>query len=200
MSTIPTTILSLDISTKTGWALLEVNSTEKPYVILKQYGVLNITNKDRIDYKHFSIRSLEAMIGAAIEKSNLVGKLIDRFNPTRIVIEQTNKGRSRWSQKLLEWMHLMILLTIDKKTMQWPYFIDTSRWRSILGVTMTKDDRKHNKLVKLKKVRGKITPKHLAVRQVNDWFGLDFKQKDNDIADAILIGTAHAREICHEIL
>jgi hypothetical protein len=45
--------------------------------------------------------------------------------------------------------------------------------------------------VKQKKKRGKIGKKHLSVRYVNDIFGLDFKIKDNDIADSICLASSY---------
>ena len=41
------------------------------------------------------------------------------------------------------------------------------------------------------KKRGKISKKHLAVRMVNDLYGKQLKLKDNDEADAILMGQAY---------
>lgn len=41
------------------------------------------------------------------------------------------------------------------------------------------------------KIKGKITNKHLAVKFVNAKFGLNFKQKDNDIAEAICLVEAY---------
>ncbi len=40
------------------------------------------------------------------------------------------------------------------------------------------------------KVVGKINPKHLSIFYVNAAYDLNFKTKDNDIADAICVGTA----------
>jgi hypothetical protein len=40
-------------------------------------------------------------------------------------------------------------------------------------------------------LKGRVTKKHVAVIEANRRFGLDFKQKDNDIAEAILLGVAY---------
>jgi chromosome segregation ATPase len=40
---------------------------------------------------------------------------------------------------------------------------------------------------------GKITRKHLAVRKVNELFGLNFNLDKNDIADSILLGMAYLK-------
>jgi hypothetical protein len=63
---------------------------------------------------------------------------------------------------------------------------------------LTNADKKHNKTTKIAGLgngtnpnyRGKITPKHLAVQKSNELYGLELKLKDDDIADAILLGRA----------
>ena len=60
---------------------------------------------------------------------------------------------------------------------------------------MSKDDKKHNKNLSenkkriIKDVKGRINKKHLAIRFVNNMYNLDFRLKDNNIADAIALGT-----------
>jgi hypothetical protein len=56
---------------------------------------------------------------------------------------------------------------------------------------MNKEDLKNNRDVKAGKKRGKISKKHLAVRMVNEKYGKKLKLKDNDEADAILMGQAY---------
>ena len=47
-------------------------------------------------------------------------------------------------------------------------------------------------------IKGKVTKKHLAVRRANDLFNLTLIQKDNDVADSLLLGTAYflGAEVC----
>ena len=51
---------------------------------------------------------------------------------------------------------------------------------------MSKEQKKNNK----QRIGSKVTLKHVAVRKANQFFQLELKQKDNDIADAILLGVA----------
>lgn len=126
-----------------------------------------------------------------------------------IVVEETNLGKNRYSQKSLEFTHAYFLLQMSKSICKDVpiVYLSTSQWRTAVGLEMSKEDKKSNaKLSKAKKavggdvrkvdkkalgVAGKVTKKHLAVRKANELFGLTLKLKDNDIADALLLGTAY---------
>ena len=121
-------------------------------------------------------------------------------------------GKQRYSQKALEFIHLATLVALRPLDIPIVY-ISSSAWRSALGITMTKEDKKNNaKLSKAKKlstdsgcpvdkkkvgVRGKIGKKHLAVRYINSVYNLDLLMKDNDIADAIALGLAYLKGAVH---
>lgn len=184
-------LLSLDISTHTGFAVFLKVDGQKP--VLFDYGLLDVKNRN-IDYKNFDINSLKAALQMVQKFRDGIIELIDKFNPDQIIIEQTNCGRSRTAQKILEWLQLTVIYTILEKLEYYPKFIDTSKWRSVMNARLTKEDKKHNAKVKKEKGRGKIGAKHLSVRLANDIYGLELKMKDNDIADAIMIGTAYLRE------
>ncbi len=133
--------------------------------------------------------------------------LIVKLNPDEIVIEETNKGKNRYTQKILEFTHKAVLIELSGCSFKLSY-ISTSIWRNKLGQKASKEDIKNNKLVnkanregKSKKslgLTGKITPKHRAIRHVNETFNLNLKMKDNDKADAICLGEAYlaGAEIC----
>ena len=164
-------LLGLDISTKTGFAVINDEA-------LSDYGLI----KSKIDASDdFSY------LDKALDLGNSIGALIEKHRPDKIIIEQTNQGRFR-TQKLLEFIHMAVLLRISALNLRSRVqYIDTSRWRSILKIRLTKEQRLHNKAVKQKLARGKITSKHLAVLWVNNKFGMKLKLKDNDIADAICL-------------
>jgi len=181
-------ILSLDLSTKTGWsALVDGQLIDCGLIKPSKEAILN---KDTFDSK------VILKVVDFIEKMSLnIRELLILFNPDKVVIEQTNAGvcSSRLTQKLLEWIHYRVLITVVSTLKFYPDYISTSRWRSNLGVVLNKEQRVHNKQVKNGDIKGKITPKHLAVQKVNELYGLDFKIKDNDKADAILMGLAFWR-------
>lgn len=131
-----------------------------------------------------------------------LGLLVKQVQPNIVVIEETNLGRNRYSQKQLEWIHYQVLNSIRSFECA-VFYVNTSDWRRKLGTTLTKEDKKLNaKVRKLKKsgdkeglrklgVRGKIGKKHVAIRFVNAYYNLQLRMKDNDVADAICIGSAY---------
>jgi len=175
--------LSLDISTNTGYAIFEDGEL---------VGKGNFLVKDKkISYLEHTTESMHAMLGACENLSCYVDDAIMKYDVDEVIIEQTNRSRSRWSQKMLEWLHYSIITSILEEFYYVNInYIDTSEWRSILDIRMTNADKKHNKEVRNGKARGKLTSKHLAVRWANQMFGLELKQKDNDIADALALATA----------
>lgn len=146
-----------------------------------------------VDYNYF------------ITARNIATKIMtlsSEFKPDRIVIEQTNQGRNRNSQKMLEFIHFAVLAVFyahgyDKQI----YYVDTSAWRKTLGLKLTKEQRVHNKSnsetkrkAKVKGLRhapkkgeGKITWKHLSVEWANRTYNLELKLVQNDEADAIAL-------------
>lgn len=186
-------ILSLDISTNMGWALLAQNIGVSSIDLLDS-GVLCFKSSE-ISYVDYSETSLKAMLMQSMNLKGDIEFLIRTTNPDEVVIEQTNKGRSRYSQKLLEWFQLRAIEAVFEKTGKYPKFIDSSKWRSIVGLKMSKEDKKHNKQIRTTKGRGLIGKKHLAVRMVNKMYNLKLKIKHNDIADAILVGSAYLKGV-----
>jgi hypothetical protein len=173
-------VLAFDISSKTGFAVIEDGK-------LISYGLIKpskIYNPEEID-------DINAVRNACKISSNLMDKIAEVV-PDKVFAEQTNAGRFRSSQKELEFIHFAFLYDIIKNFQNYIpnlAYVDTSKWRSILQIKLTKEQRKHNKDVKLKTKRGKITPKHLVVTWANEKYGLQLLKKDHDIADAIAIAT-----------
>ena len=169
-------ILGLDISTKTGYAVLQDG-------VLISYGLMKAPHVDDP-----SLCSDFALLQRARDMRNSIAKMVLNTEPDKIIIEQTNQGSFRTDQKQLEFIHCLTLDWI----MATPWapktqYVDTSRWRSKLEIKLTKDQRKHNKAIKAKTVRGKITPKHLAVAWANQNYSIELLKKDHDIADAICL-------------
>lgn len=168
-------ILGLDVSTKTGYAVMEDGK-------LIEYGLLQTEEEDLELIQDFKfLKRAESAAGKIVD-------IILRHKPDYIFCEQTNAGQFRDSQKLLEFTHCKILTEIVKLGMSKIYFyVDTSAWRSTLGVKLNKEQRKHNKAVKDGTARGKITPKHLVVLWANAKYGLKLLKKDHDIGDGIAV-------------
>lgn len=217
--------LGLDLSTKTGWAVLEEDR------ILKYGTIIHPINGD-----HTSVLYPHNYVVCASKIASDVRLLVDQYEPHSIVIEETNLGKQRYSQKILEFIHAFVSQKIFGTA---PIrYITTSQWRKTIELTLGDEGKEHNKELKKQKdayrkkleeeyikaigvkeltnkamkkgcdeyvkkhlksfrstvsplAKGKITPKHLSVKYVNDKYNLDFKLKDNDIADAICMVDAH---------
>jgi len=196
-------VLAFDLSSKTGWALLEGEPGKDPKLIkygqidvpIKNFNVNNDPNKQP-EYPY-------NIIDAGIEVSKMVMEVIGLENPDLIIAENTVKGRNRHTQRYLEFLHFAFLMALrnTETTKDVPFiYLDPSEWRKRLNVRLTKEDKKNNgKVYKAKKtgktkkelgVKGKITVKHVSVRVINRIFGTKFIVKDNNISDAIGLGAA----------
>jgi len=193
-------VLALDLSTSTGWALLEGTLNEPMSAQLVEYGVIKTAatipehGPYPWGYLHFSYA-----IGEMIRQL-VVSKQYDY-----IVIEETNLGKQRYSQKALEFIHLSVLQALWRTGRRnIVHYVSSSEWRKTLNLALTAEDKRLNRKLsqaksrakasnkKLDKkalgIRGKFTKKHMALRFVNSVFSLGLKVKDDDIADAICLG------------
>lgn len=197
-------IIALDISLHSGFAIMTESPVPGELPTLEQYGTLEL-DKIILEYGPYPwcyIRAEEAMVSKLMQV--VTGQLYrSDIQHVEIVVEETNLGSfSRYSQKVLEGLHCQFLLAVEQYKIP-VHYIDSSAWRSTLNIVMTKEDKKNNaKLSKAKKegknkkelgIKGKITKKHLAVRWVNETYGLDMKQVDNNTCDAIALGSAFLR-------
>jgi Holliday junction resolvasome RuvABC endonuclease subunit len=189
-------VLGLDLSTKPGWAFKE---DDQPFV----FGAIKLDHPviSYGDYPWSYDKASEVM-------ASMLFEIVLRFKPDVVVIEETNLGKSRYAQKTLEFIHKALLARLRDWNGKVIY-LSSSSWRQALGLQMSKEDKKNNaKLSKAKKlasesgmkldkkalgVRGKINKKHLALRYVNETYGLALKVKDNDAADAICLAAAYLK-------
>jgi len=181
-------ILALDISTKTGWSSLDDGK-----LVNKGRLVVSIEDFNVNDFPDRSPKYPHNMLSGAYKMACNIESILKQEKPDIVVIENTVKGRNRHTQRILEWIHKAVLEVLIEMKIK-PHYRDPSWWRSIIGVRLTNDDKKNNKLVKEGKKKGKITSKHLAVRIANELFELKLLQKDNDIADSILLGLAFFKD------
>lgn len=205
----PERVLSLDISTKTGWAFM-ISSSEG--LNLESYGKINQISEPEgqypvnyVDWAHMCF--------------NKILELINTYKPEVLVIEETVAGsKSVFSQKILEWIHYLVAKYQKENTIKAVYFL-TGQWRVITGCQMTNEEKKKNKEVRDFKKKsekqtgvkttvaydkdgkriGLVNRKHVNVRRANEEFGKFLKEplrkKDEDLADALLLGLAyHSRK------
>ena len=189
-------VLTLDISSKTGWASLV---STKDGIELEAYGTLPAIHQPDGQYP-------SSMVDWAYLCYAEIMILVDRFAPDVLVIEETVAGsKAVYTQKFLEWVHFLVAKFIKESSIKATYLL-TGAWRSEVGCLMTKEESKHNKAVREYKKKnqtsiaynekgkriGKLTKKHINVRRANEVFGqylkTPLKKKDEDTADSLLLG------------
>ena len=196
-------VLSLDISTKTGWALMV---SDKSSYVLEAWGHIQKTSEPDGKYPGNYVDWAYQCFGELV-------CLVDTHQTTVLVIEETASGsKNIFSQKILEYIHFLMARLIRDTGIKAVYFM-TEEWRRLSGCQMSKEESKHNKDVKKYKDKnntsiaydpagkriGKLTRKHINIRRANELFGSYFKtplrKKDEDTADALLLAyTYHARK------
>ena len=186
----------MDMSTKTGWAFLTLNDKD---VNLIEFGQ-NTPIKEPIGMYP------ENFVLWAHKCFDAILTLIDKFKPDVLVLEETaSNSKSVYSQKILEWIHYLVAKYIKESKIKAVYIM-SGQWKSETEAKMTKDESKHNKMVKEYKKKhdtsiayneagkriGKITRKHVAIRKANEVFGKFLKtplrKKDEDAAESLLLG------------
>ena len=199
-------VLALDLSTHTGFAILEGEMGTKPKRLVS--GTIDLDKPLFAfgSYPH-NYRKAAAHMARQIYATAIID---DRAPPDAIVVEEINSGRSRYVQKMLENIHTAVLVHFDavlpRTKIVYLNSDGADGWRTNIGLTMSKEQKKANaKLSKAKRaasdsgtrldkkrlgIKGKVTKKHLAVIRANVDFGLGLKQKDNNEADALLLGLA----------
>jgi hypothetical protein len=187
------------MSTKTGWAMMTIVDQK---LVLNAYGQFPAISEPAYPYP-------ESYLVWANQIFEKIRDLFDTFNPDIAVIEETAGGsKSNYSQKILEFIHFRVARYVTDRGTPTKYFM-TEEWRRICGCKMTKEESKRNKEVrdfkkkhgtKLAKntdgkVIGRIGRKHVNVRRANEIFDGQLKEalrkKDEDTADALLLGAAY---------
>lgn len=211
-------ILGLDISTRAGWAVIEPHPvvvgpeqklTHDVQMDLVAYGAAQ--NADKVSaygpYPWSYLRAADALVGE-------LSKVLYVYRPDVVVIEETNGSRSRYTQKILEFLHYHTLELmqeyIAESNPKYPpqvVYLNTSDWRRTLGLALTREQKNLNatlgrakrggaeKLAAKKAalgVRGKTNKKHLSVAWAQQSFGLTLLQKQNDEAEAMALCVAWA--------
>ena len=191
-------VLALDLSSKTGWAFFDEG-------VLKDRGLVQL-GQPILSFCEYPWCYLEA----ARAQAEKVFAVVTSTQPDQIVIEETNAGRNRYTQKFLEFLHCRLLQLLEGRNV---VYLSSGVWRYKLGLKLSGMDKKKNaRLAEMKRIakkngekldlkkvkeelgiRGRKGKKHLAVEFANTTYGLQLKMKDNDIADAICLGAALLR-------
>ncbi len=195
-------VLALDISTKTGWAVFEDG---KPVA----WGTLfpDRTSKDFGGYpanftylaRHLTRRLSSEIIQDFAERAGY-GSNPDFSFLGDVIIEETNSSRQNYSQKLLEFIHFCVVEELISRKIT-PKYVRTGEWRSAVNARQTPEEKRLNARIsrikqrtgkKLAKIDGKVVGKkgrkHVAIRVVGELLGIQLKRKEEDAADALLLG------------
>ena len=121
-------ILGLDLSYSTGWSLIDSNN-----ISLLDYGVVAIPEPF-----HSNVLFDYQQMDRAAAVGQFVYTLVHGKQPDLIVIEQTNKGKNRTSQRGLEWIHYSVLLELRRFYQDKIIYVDTSEWRNKLNIKLDK--------------------------------------------------------------
>jgi len=194
-----TNLLALDVSTKTGWALFEDG---KP----KSWGTL-FPDKTVKDFGTYPINfvKLAQYLAARLMAEVIIPILNQASNTIEVVIEETNASKQNYSQKLLEYLHFCIVDTLNRYGISHKY-IRTGEWRKFTDSKMSKEEKSLNAKIarikrqtgkKLAKIDGKVVGKkgrkHVALRRTEELLGIELMRKDEDAADALLLGLGYIK-------
>jgi Holliday junction resolvasome RuvABC endonuclease subunit len=188
-------VLSLDLSSKTGYALLVSSESG---MVLETYGQVDkISCPDDEPYPGSYI-TWAYMCFAKVEE------LIEWLKPDVLVIEEITKSKNAMSQKFLDFLHFLVCKFVQETGIKNVWF-QTGEWRKEVNSKMSEAEKNRNKEVrKYKKehksklaydIKGKrigmIGKKHVTIRLINDVFKDQLveplKRKDEDAADAIAL-------------
>lgn len=130
-----TKVLALDLSTSTGVAVFIDGK-------LTDHTVFKVKVKGNPSSENYPFNYLEMAEAIGVR----VKACIEHENPDYIIIEETNMGKDRFGQKQLEFIHFAVSKTLHNLETKYAVrYIDSSAWRSILGIAFDTDQRKANK-------------------------------------------------------
>lgn len=188
-------VLSLDLSTKTGYCLL-VSSDRG--MILEAYGQIDkVSCPEDESYP-------SSYVTWAYKCFEKVEELIECLNPDVLVVEEVTRSKNALTQKILDYIHFLVAKFIQETGIR-AIFFQTGEWRKEVGSYMSKTEKEQNKYVKEykdktgkklardknNKVIGKVTKKKVTIRLINDIFKSQLKillgPSEDDTADAIAL-------------
>lgn len=130
-------VMGLDLSTRTGFSVME------PFALITSGLIVSKSEGD-----HTAPNYPYNYLQMAWTLAKRVKALVEELKPDVIVIEETNKGKNRYSQKQLEFIHFAVAEALEGHVLSKQVeivYIDTGRWRKLLQVDYDKEDRLHNR-------------------------------------------------------
>jgi Holliday junction resolvasome RuvABC endonuclease subunit len=187
-------ILSFDTSTKSGWCFSECDSDS--FKIIAS-GAIPKRSEPQLVYP----QSYYVWAKDCYQDLMAIIKNYPDFDV--LVLEETVKSRNSFSQKILEFIHFQLVEFIVNNQIKSKYY-RPSEWRKIVGASLTKTEKEKNKQVRKEHKKGNkvvkdesgkriglVGKKNVSIRFINEYFGLNFKRKNEDEAEAICLSLAH---------
>lgn len=190
-------VLALDVSSKTGFATYDEG---RPV----EWGTL-FPDKTTKDFGEYPANFVEWAIYTV---DRLMTEVVQKYwtSETTIVIEETNgNSKNCYSQKSLEYLHFWLnkrLKEIGAKVV----YVRSGEWRKFVEAKLSKEEKSLNAKIsrikmqtgkKLAKIDGKVVGrkgrKHVAIRRVEEEFGIELARKQEDVGDALLLGLGFIR-------
>ena len=137
-------IIALDLSTNTGFSILKDSKVIEYGNIQYKVEDFNVQNYPEKSPK-YPYNIVESAENIAMD----ILSLVESYDADFIVIENTVKGRNRNTQRILEFIHMAVLMALKSHKSKIKY-LDPSEWRKIMDVRLSKADKDHNKMVGLK--------------------------------------------------
>lgn len=189
-------VLALDVSSKTGWALLENESplawgTLFPDKTVEDFGPYPFNYVEWAEYV------VERLMTEVFLKYWVPGVIV--------VVEETNVGKNCYSQKRLEMLHFCLIKALRKTGAEVKY-VRTGEWRHFVDAKMSKEEKALNAKIarikkktgkKLAKIDGKVVGrkgrKHVSIRRAEEIFGIEMQRSEEDAGEALLLGLGFIR-------
>lgn len=190
-------VLAIDLSTKPGVAIFKDDK-----LIHASTCFNDKTTKDFDKYPYSYIEFCKYTINRLFIYIQSLGYKWHNFD--NIVLEETTASKQNYSQKILEFLHHDLLLTLSNLSGKIVYIRDGT-WKKINEVERSKEEKANNaKIKKLKQKSGKrvirkdeegnavrkVTRHDVYIRRCNDIFGTSYDRKQEDTAAACLLGRA----------
>lgn len=127
-------LLGLDLSTKSGWCIISPGKLEACGNIIEKVIGDNESENYPINY-----------IKMAEKIAEHIKLIILKCSTYNVVIEETNKGRNRFSQKQLEFIHFAVNKNLHESYGIIPKYVSTSEWRKLVKLDYDDSHKDHNK-------------------------------------------------------
>lgn len=195
------TIVSLDLSTKPGWARFHVKDGE---VQKMQFDTV-FPKKEIKQYGRYPFNYIDFARDVGNHLVNDIYLIHINHPEVEVVIEETTTSKNNYSQKILEFIHYAVLTGLQARKIP-VFYIRTGTWRGAVGANLNAEEKKLNQKIyrvkkqtgsKLAKIDGKVvgkrTRKHASLRCFKEHFGYELPLNMNDACEAVLIGMAYIK-------